>query len=112
MKFNSKKMSPQDCKKAFQRFSIAFYLSLIASFFTMVLSTASSLLPISRLFLAVCVTVLCISGVTFYFYVGKLAATLGESPIVWVGGSIVTAPIGPIVVFFVMKRFAIARGWD
>lgn len=40
----------------------------------------------------------------YLYYLGKLAGILKKSKIVWIGGSFVTAPIGPIVAYFSMAN--------
>ncbi|APG25959.1 hypothetical protein [Syntrophotalea acetylenica] len=45
-----------------------------------------------------------IMGILFIFSLGGLAGDLNRSGIVWIGLSIITAPIGPIVAFSMMRN--------
>jgi len=44
-----------------------------------------------------------VGAVLFYSGLGSSAAILNRSPIVWVGLSFITAPIGPVVSYFWMR---------
>ena len=43
-------------------------------------------------------------GFMFYVTLGSLVVRLKRSVIVWVGGSVVFAPIGPFIAYFNMRR--------
>lgn len=45
-----------------------------------------------------------VSGFAFYLALGVLASRLGRSWIVWVGMSMITNPIGPIVAYVRMRQ--------
>jgi membrane associated rhomboid family serine protease len=38
----------------------------------------------------------------FYIYLGDLAGLLGKSPIIWMGVSFITSPVGPFVAYIAM----------
>jgi hypothetical protein len=48
-------------------------------------------------------TILCLW--IYLFYLGKLVGIYNKSKILWIGGSLVTAPIGPIVAYNMMADF-------
>jgi hypothetical protein len=44
-----------------------------------------------------------VAGLAFYIALGQLAARLGKSWILWVGLSIITAPVGPFIAYLMMR---------
>ncbi|HSI21990.1 MAG TPA: hypothetical protein VK959_03100 [Methylophilaceae bacterium] len=73
------------------------YLSLILAIATIEVS--------EKLALAlVCIGV--ISGLLYYVTLATMATNLKRNPIYWVGGSIIFAPLGPILAYLNMWRLS------
>jgi len=53
-----------------------------------------------------------VAGFTYMASLGTLAAGANKSVIAWVGGTILTGPIGFIVSFVRMRVIAVQQGWD
>jgi hypothetical protein len=47
--------------------------------------------------------IMCVGALAFYISLGQLAARLGSSWIIWVGLSVLTAPVGPIIAYIAMR---------
>ena len=54
---------------------------------------------------------LVIDGFLYFYKLGALAKCLGKSPIVWVGLTMITSPIGTVVAYFLMKKEAKEKLW-
>ena len=52
------------------------------------------------------------AGFTYLQSLGTLAAGANKSVLAWVGGTMLTGPIGYIVSFVRMKVIAVQQGWD
>lgn len=52
------------------------------------------------------------SGFTYLYSLGSLASGANKNVFMWVGGTMITGPIGFIVSFVRMRLVAVQQGWD
>jgi DNA-directed RNA polymerase subunit RPC12/RpoP len=75
---------------------------LFALYFALAMATKNSESTYKALLVGIFViSVVCMW--VYLYYLGKLAGVFNKSKIIWIGGSFVTAPIGPIVAYIRMS---------
>ena len=94
-------------KKVYKRLRIAFWTEIACYLFPMIADKGlmdNILIGLVLIWIA--------AHLTYLVSLGTLAAGANKSVIMWVGGTMITGPIGFVVSFIRMKSVAIRQGWD